>query len=389
MESGDIDSGDIDSGGSDSGGHDSSGRDAGSNDPAGNGLQDIELRDLDREGGEWLSGRGPRSEIVISSRVRLARNLAGFPFLSQTTEDQRREILQRTRAPLQNLHLKTRPFYVDMDRAGDMLGAFLVERHLISGGLLKGRGPRAVAFGSDEVVSVMVNEEDHVRIQAIQSSLTLTETFQIARAVDLKLEQELEFAASEDFGYLTACPTNVGTGMRASVMLHLPAMVQMKQIEKLFHAAKSTALTVRGFYGEGTMASGDLYQISNQVTLGVTEEEVLQSLEKILPTILDYERTCREELVSERRRLGIEDRCHRALAILRSARILTTEEAMESISLVRLGIVTGILSGVELQRVNQLFVLTQPAHIQKLRGAAIDPPERDAERARFVRESLD
>ena len=350
--------------------------------------RDIDLRDLDRQGGEWLRGNGPRSEIVISSRVRLARNLAGFPFLSRAQDDQRREIVERVRAPLDGLDLKSRAFYVDMDRAGDMLGSFLVERHLISGGLLKGRGPRGVAFGSDEVVSVMINEEDHVRIQAIQSSLNLEETFRVARAIDQQLEQDLEFAASEDFGYLTACPTNVGTGMRASVMLHLPAMVQMKQIEKLFHAAKDTSLAVRGFYGEGTVASGDLYQISNQVTLGVTEEEILQALDQIIPTILDYERTCREELVSERRRLGVEDRCHRALATLRSARILNTEEAMENLSTIRLGIVTGILGNVALPRVNELFVLTQPAHIQKLRGAGIDPVERDAERARFVRESL-
>ena len=349
---------------------------------------DIDLRDLDREGGEWLRSSGPRSEIVISSRVRLARNLAGYPFLSRATEDQRREILERTRAPLEDLNLKTRSFYVDMDRASDVLGSFLVERHLISGGLLKGRGPRGVVFGSDEVVSVMINEEDHVRIQAIQNSLSLTETFRVARAIDLKLEKELEFAASAKFGYLTACPTNVGTGMRASVMLHLPAMVQMKQIEKLFHAAKSTSLAVRGFYGEGTVASGDLYQISNQVTLGVTEEEVLQSLDQILPTILDYERTCREELVSDRRRLAVENRCHRALATLRAARILSSEESMESLSNVRLGIVTGILSGVDLTRVNELFVLTQPAHIQKRRTTSLGPAERDAERALYVRERL-
>jgi protein arginine kinase len=357
-------------------------------DPSNLDPSDIDLRDLDRQGGEWLRGSGPRSEIVISSRVRLARNLAGFPFLSRATEDQRREIVARVRGPLERLQLKSRPFYVDMDRAGDMLGSFLVERHLISGGLLQGSGPRGVAFGSDEVVSVMINEEDHVRIQAIQSSLSLSETFHVARAIDLKLEQELEFAASADFGYLTACPTNVGTGMRASVMLHLPAMVQMKQIEKLFHAAKDTSLAVRGFYGEGTVASGDLYQISNQVTLGVTEEEVLQSLDQIIPTILDYERTCREELVSERRRLAVEDRCHRSLSLLQSARILSSEEAMENLSTVRLGIVTGILSGVDLAGVNELFVLTQPAHIQKLRGTTIDVLERDAARARFVRERL-
>ncbi len=348
----------------------------------------MDLRDLDRRGGEWLRGAGPRSEIVISSRVRLARNLAGFPFLTKATEDQKRDIMERTRVPLSGLDLRSKPFFVDMDDADDMLGGFLVERHLISRELQHGRGPRGVAFGSDEVVSVMVNEEDHIRIQAIRSSLCLEETFRVAMAVDKLLEPQLEFAASRRYGYLTACPTNVGTGMRASVMLHLPAMVRMKQIEKLFNAARRTDLTVRGFYGEGTMASGDLYQISNQVTLGVTEDEILAALERILPKILDYERRCREELVSERRRLRLEDACHRALAALRSARILSTEEAMQNLSTARLGIVTGLLAELPLDQINELFVLTQPAHIQKMRGHVMDATERDALRAEFIRDSL-
>ncbi len=348
----------------------------------------MDLRDLDRRGGEWLRGQGPRSEIVISSRVRLARNLDGFPFLSRATDDQKGEIVERVRAPLEGLDLRSKPHYVDVDSADEMLNGFLVERHLISRELQHGRGPRGVAFGSDEVVSVMVNEEDHIRIQAIRSSLCLEDTYRVALAVDQALEQSLDFAASQRYGYLTACPTNVGTGLRASVMLHLPAMVRMKQIEKLFNAARRTGLTVRGFYGEGTMASGDLYQISNQVTLGVTEEEILATLERILPKILDYERRCREELVSDRRLLRLEDGCHRALATLRAARILSTEEAMQSLSMVRLGIVTGLLAGVSLERVNELFVLSQPAHVQKIHGQIIDPPERDALRAEFVRENL-
>ncbi len=348
----------------------------------------MDLRDLDHRGGEWLRGGGADAEIVISSRVRLARNLAGFPFLTRATGEQKREIVERIRGPLDALELQTKRYYVDVDEADEMLGSFLVERHLISRELQQGRGPRGVAFGSDEVVSVMVNEEDHLRIQAIQSSLRLQETYHVALQADRALETSLEFAASTRFGYLTACPTNVGTGMRASVMLHLPAMVQMSQMEKLYQAAHQTGLTVRGFYGEGTEASGDLFQISNQVTLGCSDEEILEELQKILPTILDYERRCREELVSDRRRLRLEDRCHRALATLQSARMLTTKEAMENLSSVRLGIVTGILGGVDLGRVHELFVLTQPAHIQKMQGQVIEPNERDVLRADFVRTSL-
>jgi len=348
----------------------------------------MDLGDLDRRGGDWLRGTGPRSEIAISSRVRLARNLAGFPFLTRASDDQKREIVDRVRRPLGELDLKTRAFYVDMDTADDVLGGFLVERHLISRELQHGRGPRGVAFGSDEVVSVMVNEEDHIRIQAIHSSLAVSDTFRAALAVDMALERSLDFAASQRYGYLTACPTNVGTGLRASVMLHLPALVRMKQIEKLFNAARRTGLTVRGFYGEGTMASGDLYQISNQVTLGVTEEEILESLERILPKILDYERRCREELLSDRRRMRLEDACHRALATLRAARILSTEEAMQNLSTTRLGIVSGLLEGIPVERVNELFVLAQPAHVQKIHGRVMDPPDRDVLRADFVRHNL-
>lgn len=348
----------------------------------------MDLGDLDSRGGEWLRGTGPRSDVVISSRVRLARNLAGYPFLTRARKEHKREIVERIRGPLGTIDLHSRPYYVDVDQADEVLGSFLVERHLISRELQQGRGPRGVAFGSDEVISVMINEEDHLRIQAIRSSLCLEETYQAAVEIDRKLEGMLEFAASTRFGYLTACPSNVGTGMRASVMLHLPAMVQMKQIEKLFHAANQTGLTVRGFYGEGTMASGDLYQISNQVTLGCTEEQILQELLKILPTILEYERRCRDELLSPRRRLRLEDRCHRALATLRSARILSTDEAMQNLSMVRLGILTDVLDHVDLARVNELLVLAQPAHIQTMQGRAVEAPERDSLRADLLRSSL-
>ena len=348
----------------------------------------MEIGDLDRRGGEWLRGEGTSSEIVISSRVRLARNLAGYPFLTRASEDQRREIVQRVRPPLDALGLHTNAHYIAIDDADDLLGSFLVERHLISRELQHGKGPRGVAFGSDEVVSVMVNEEDHIRIQAIQSSLAIEETWRLAVEIDRALEQAIDFAANNRFGYLTACPSNVGTGLRASVMLHLPAMVQMKQIEKLFNAAHRTGLTVRGFYGEGTMATGDLYQISNQITLGVTEEEILEELHRILPTILDYERRCQEALLGEKRRVRLEDRCHRALATLRSARVLSTDEGMQHLSAVRLGLVTGVLGGLDLKRINELFVLTQPAHIQKLAGRIFDPAGRDEARARFVRDSL-
>ena len=347
----------------------------------------MELRDLDTRGGEWLRGNGAQGDVVISSRVRLARNLAGFSFLSRASEADRREIIDTLRGPLMSLGLTSRAFWMDLEDADRLDTRILVERHLISRELESSRGPRGVCFGSDEVVSAMVNEEDHLRLQTIRASLALDEAWHTAVEIDQALEREVGFATSERFGYLTACPTNVGTGLRASVMLHLPALVHLKQIERVFRAANRTGLTVRGFYGEGTMASGDLYQISNQITLGRTEEEILSSLKTMLPRFLAYEHRCREELTT-RGRMKLEDKCHRALAILRSARTLTSEEAMQFLSAVRLGSVLDILPEITLPQVNELFVLTQPAHLQKLEGSALEPEDRDIRRAAFVRNCL-
>lgn len=202
----------------------------------------MELSDLDRRGGEWLKGGGSRAEIVISSRVRLARNLAGFPFAQRAKDDQRAEIVARARPALEALDLGTPLRWADLEHGDKVESRFLVERHLISRELESGKGPRGAIFGRDEVVSVMVNEEDHLRIQAVRTSLALEAAFADAKRTDLGLEGRLPFAVSPRYGYLTACPTNAGTGMRASVMLHLPALVQLKQVDKVFQAgAASTA----------------------------------------------------------------------------------------------------------------------------------------------------
>jgi protein arginine kinase len=347
----------------------------------------MELSDLDRHGGEWLRSGGPRHEIVVSSRVRLARNLAGFPFAQRAPDDQKAEVVRRSREALEALALGTRTFWVDLEQTDKNVARLLVERHLISRELEGGKGPRGVLVSRDEVVSVMVNEEDHLRIQAIRAALALEESFEAARAVDVGLEPRLAYAVSERYGYLTACPTNAGTGLRASVMLHLPGLVHLKQVDKVFQAASRSGLAVRGFNGEGTPAMGDLYQISNQVTLGRGEEEIVSDLNDILPRLLEYEERCRQEL-SGRGRTKLEDKVHRALALLRAARTITSEEAMQHLSAVRLGVVLGVLSGLDLARVNELFVLAQPAHLQKLEGRPLDADERDVRRAAFLRARL-
>jgi protein arginine kinase len=356
----------------------------------------MELADFDTPGGEWLAADGPETDVVMSSRVRLARNVAGFPFSTRATDGQRTEILGRIRTATAVLAIGPRRYFVDLGAPEDKKSAkerevdrmLLHERHLISTELEKGKGPRGVAFGSDERVSVMVNEEDHLRIQAIRSGFALDAALADAKGLDVALEKVVPFAVSPTYGYLTACPTNVGTGLRASVMLHLPALVYAQEMNRVFQAATRTGLAVRGFYGEGTKAMGDFYQISNQQTLGQSEGDILSKLARMLPTFLDYERKVREHLL-QNSRVKLEDKILRALAVLRAARIVSTDDAMELLSAVRLGVLTGVVTGIELPRVHELFALVQPAHLRRRTGRALDSAlDRDVQRANLLRERL-
>jgi protein arginine kinase len=348
----------------------------------------VNLDDLIGQSGEWLRGSGPDSDIVISSRVRLARNLANFPFLTRASEPQRIEIHESFRKALGRLGLvENGHCYIDLAETTDLTNRFLLERHLISRELANGSGGRGVLFNRSEMLAVMVNEEDHLRIQAIRAGFEVEEAYRDIKAVDNGLDKQLEFAFSDEFGYLTACPTNVGTGMRASVMLHLPALVFTKQIDKVFASVTKINLAVRGFYGEGTQASGDFYQISNQVTLGVAEEEILELLERVVPRIVTYEREVREHLVAKDR-LSLEDRIWRAFGVLKAARSISSEETMDLLSSVRLGVNLGILENVDISTVNELFILTQPAHLQRLEQRDLTANERDATRAEFIRRQL-
>jgi len=348
----------------------------------------VNLDELIGQSGEWLRGSGPESDIVISSRVRLARNLGRVPFLTRATDQQRTEVHEAIRRALRKLGLAENGHcYVDLAKSNELTSRFLLERHLISRELANGSGGRGVLFNRSEMLAVMVNEEDHLRIQAIRAGFAVDDAFEDIHAIDKRLDDELEFAFSEEFGYLTACPTNVGTGMRASVMLHLPALVFTKQIDKVFASVTKIHLAVRGFYGEGTQASGDFYQISNQVTLGISEEEILDLLDRVVPRIVTYEREVREHLLSKER-LGLEDRVWRAFGVLKAARSISSEETMDLLSSVRLGVNLGILRDVEISTVNELFILTQPAHLQRLEKRDLEPEERDATRARFIRSQL-
>ncbi|MBS0192102.1 MAG: protein arginine kinase [Phycisphaerales bacterium] len=351
---------------------------------------------------EWLTNEGESCDVVLSSRVRLARNLAGHLFVHRASRDDRERALQTCRDWILGARLCDRIMWVDLHESPQLERNLLVERHLISKQLAKGKPatangamsppseePRAVAVSiPDERLSVMVNEEDHLRLQILRAGLSLSDCWARASAADDRLEAGLDYAFSKRLGYLTACPTNVGTGMRMSVMLHLPALKVTGDIEKVKRAAADMNLAVRGFYGEGSDAVGDLYQISNQTTLGKPEGAVLADLQDaIIPEVIQYERHARKSLMGKRR-AALEDQVFRALGALRYARLLAADEAMQLLSLVRLGVVLGLIDGLSVQAVNQLFLLVQPAHLQRVLGKEMDQEQRRIGRAALIRERL-
>lgn len=349
----------------------------------------MKLADLTSRAGEWLRGAGPMHEVVISSRVRLARNLAGMPFLSRCTEEQKRGIEGRLREEILAAGIAGQVFYVDLESAGPLDRELLVERHLISRQHADRDDPRGVAISGDERVAIMVNEEDHLRIQVLRSGLQLDEAVEEISRVDDLLEERLDYAFHRRFGYLTACPTNVGTGLRVSVMLHLPALKMTGEIEKVFRAAGDLKLAIRGLYGEGTEAHGDFFQVSNQTTLGKSEEQIAREFcEQIIPNFIEYERQARTAILA-RQASAVEDKVSRALALLRSAKLMSSEEAMYLLSLVRLGAHLGLVPGAELKTVNELFLLSQPAHLQKVLGREMAPAQRGQARVEFIRQRLE
>lgn len=348
----------------------------------------MKLSDLTTRAGEWLRGDGPQSEIVISTRIRLARNLANQRFLTRMTRHQRQATENRIRETVLAAHLSPETLYVDMESAPEIDRQLLVERHLISKQHAAGEGARGVAIGDGETLSIMVNEEDHLRIQVLRSGLQLEEAWEQINAIDDKLEAKLDFAFHPRFGYLTACPTNVGTGIRVSVMLHLPALKLTGEIEKVFRAAKDMRLAVRGLYGEGTEATGDFYQISNQTTLGKSEDAIISEFRhNVIPKIIEYEHHARKLLLNDRT-IALDDKVCRALGLLRSARLLTSEEVMFLLSHLRMGINLGRIKDMNIGMVNELFLLTQPAHLQKLQGKKLEGDLRRAARADFIRQRL-
>jgi len=342
----------------------------------------------------WLAGEGEASDVVLSSRVRLARNLAGVRFVGKADRRERMHVLESVRAHSTSLQSMGRMVWINLHESSVNDRTILVERHLISKQHSKSRGgnaedPRAVLFSvPDERISIMVNEEDHLRMQSVMPGLCLDACWRTLDSVDDAIGESLPFSFAPRFGYLTACPTNVGTGLRMSAMLHLPALRLTGELEKVKRAANDIALAVRGFYGEGSEAIGDLYQISNQTTLGKSEATILTELQQeILPRVVEYERSARRELLSKRLST-IEDQVYRAYGTLLHARLLGTEESMTLLSLVRLGVVAGLITAHSQAKVNRLFLLVQPGHLQMLSGTSLDQEQRKVARADIVRMEL-
>lgn len=351
----------------------------------------MDLDDLANTSGEWLRGSGPESDIVISSRVRLARNLADFPFISRMTDTDRSEVEKILHGRVEELQssgkVSRETMYVDVGNLADVDRQFLVERQLISREHADSQGARAVVIDRSERFSVMINEEDHLRIQVMQSGLNLAAAWQQINELDDLIEDQVTYAYSDRLGYLTACPTNVGTGVRVSVMLHLPALVITRQIEKVFKSLQKINLAVRGLYGEGSQATGDFYQISNQITLGLTEEELTKKVGDVVPMLIDYERQARDFLIRESHET-LHDRVSRAFGILRTAQTISSEETMHLLSSVRMGVNLGLIGDLQIPTINKLFIHTQPAHLQKMSGSELESTDRNIERASYLRRNL-
>ena len=342
----------------------------------------------DEEIASWMRRTGPMGDIVLGTRCRLARNLAGIPFPEAATREQLREVLTKTAAAVAELEALGTFTYREMATMDALEREILVEEHLISPSHMQNPAHKAVILNAEHNISIMVNEEDHLRIQVLKPGLQLNEAWERATEVDDLLEQHLDFAFDLQTGYLTACPTNVGTALRASVMFHLPALQRVKKVQEVLGAVSKFGLTVRGLYGEGSDAWGNVYQLSNQITLGQSEDETIEHLARFTAQILYSEQQAREYLLEQERRLTTEDWLYRSYGILQNARMITSQEAMELLSDLKLGVDLGVIEHGDPDLLKQLMVQIRSAHLQSIMGQPLPVQERDRLRASLIRETL-
>jgi protein arginine kinase len=335
----------------------------------------------------WLAGTGEHSDIVLSSRTRLARNLSRHRYPVRAEPDEAREVVELVKTAIEKSELNESGAFFESEGINAADRDLLIERHLISPEFMRDESPRGLFVDQDEASSLMVNEEDHLRIQAVRSGLDIKNALEGARSIEGNLAEALEFDCDTRLGFLTACPTNVGTGLRVSVMIHLPGLVLTKEMDTVLSQVSKFGVGVRGFYGEGSDVLGNLFQISNQTTLGRTEEDLVESLEQVTRKLLTYEGHARRRLFTDAPD-QIKDKLWRAYGILANARVLSSKEVMNLLSAVRLGVAMGEPMGLELAQVNELMLVAQPAHIQRHFGKEMKPEERDIARAELTRKML-
>jgi protein arginine kinase len=336
----------------------------------------------------WSENQGPQNDVVLSSRIRIARNLLDRPFPARLDYAGQREVLHEVVEAAAATPSLANAEYVNLHETRKLERQFLMERHLISPEMASEEGERGVLISPSRHLSLMINEEDHLRLQSFESGLALREAWKRADVADSELGEKLPFAYDSEWGFCTRCPTNVGTGMRASCLLHLPALAVNGDIDRVLEGLPSLGVTARGFYGEKSKAIGDLFQISNSTSLGHSEEELIENIERVVHGLIQYERQAREGLNNPHQRTISEDQVFRAWAILLHARLISYDEAMTLLSNVRLGLQMGFPIPVKPNIVNQLMLITQPGHLQLIKGSTLKAEERDRWRAVIIRNKL-
>lgn len=338
---------------------------------------------------KWYVEKGPESDVVISSRVRLARNFNEYPFPHKTTPEMQKEIVGKAKDALfsGNQNMSEVFQFIDFANLEMVDKVVLMEKHVVSKELIESNRYSGILLSQDEQISIMINEEDHLRIQCLAPGLQLTNAWNICTDLDDLMSEKIDFAWNENIGYLTSCPTNIGTAIRASVMLHLPALSITGYIKPVLEALGKLGLAVRGLYGENTEASGNMFQFSNQITLGKSEEDIILSINNIARQIIEQERALRQEFVNQSRH-RLEDMVFRSYGILKNARILDTVETLKRLSDLRLGVDLGIITDIDITDINEMMLLVQPAGLQKKTGRVLQSAERDTSRADLVREMM-
>lgn len=337
----------------------------------------------------WYISEGQESDVVVSTRVRLARNFDDFPFVTKMTKNDAEFIVNKCREALidTNSTLSKNLKLYKMDELSPLDKQIMVEKHLISPNMIAYGSGSAVILSDDESISIMINEEDHIRIQCLGAGFKIDEIWKLANKIDDLIEENIKFAFDEKYGYLTCCPTNVGTGLRASVMLHLPMLNLSGKLTNIINAVTKLGMAVRGLYGEGTEATGNFYQVSNQVTLAMSEQETLEKLKGIVNQIIKEERLVRQNIL-DKNKIKLEDRVCRSFGIIKNAKIISTDEFMKLVSDVRLGVNLGIIKDVSLEKLNELLIMVQPANINKSFGENLGAEERDIKRAEVIKNIL-